>query len=52
MVRYRIDGAATAQADGQAAPLSIQASISWPKVSWVPGTGVRPAPGAQPQPTS
>jgi hypothetical protein len=37
---------------GQAAPLSTHALIRMPKSFCVPGTGSRPAPGCQPQPTS
>src|SRR3982074_4075 len=37
---------------GQVAPASAQALISSPNCFWVPGAGVRPAPGCQPQPTS
>lgn len=36
---------------GQCAPASAHARISAPNCACVPGTGVRPAPGDQPQPT-
>jgi hypothetical protein len=41
-----------AQGDGQSAPASTQALIRAPNSCCVPGTGARPTPGCQPQPTS
>ena len=40
------------QGDGQSAPASTQALMRAPNSCCVPGTGARPTPGCQPQPTS
>ena len=40
------------QGDGQSAPASTQALMRTPNSCCVPGTGARPTPGCQPQPTS